>query len=209
MKVLIIMVSLLTQVALAGTALALPVSVNFGNLIESKDITIPNPSVTVNGIEMTYDEFINGTGFAVVDSAGIYGTTGGTLLFNFITAPATSLEMNYSLLDAVTDPQSARISDGLTALFFGGGNYLGHVSTPADFFAYDPMDPTFGWAFGTLSFSGPMFDQVAMLFSPDASLFTIDSVTYEPVPEPATFILLAVGLLGIGVWQYRKRITCG
>lgn len=201
MKWVFVIIALLGQLVATGAAMA--VTVDFSGVITT-DIT--NSSYPIGGISFRYDDFASGVDFATIGPSGIFGTTGGVLVSDFST-PATALNVGFSLLDAVsTGPQ---IPDALTALFYSGGTFLDFVSVAADFSAYDPtVDPTFGLAIGTLAYSGPAFDQALMYFSLDAPFFTVDSVSYQPVPEPGTFLLLVSSLIGLGSWRiFRRRVS--
>ncbi len=206
MKRFIVAIILLTQVVVAGAALATPVTLDFSGITNVQDVTIPNPPVTLNGVTISYDNNANGVDYAVIDSAGIFGTTVGSLNLDF-SIPATMLALDFSLLDATSaSGYGSQISDSLIALFFRNGVFLDSISVAANFFAYDPTaDPTLGFATGLLAYTGSAFDQATMFFSMDAPFFTASNVSYEPVPEPATFMLLAVGLLGFSGWRYYGR----
>ena len=57
----------------------------------------------------------------------------------------------------------------------------------------------------TLSFSyqGSPFGVADLLFAAEADSFTMNTVSYVPVPEPMSFMMLASGLLGLAVLRRR------
>ncbi|MFA7060786.1 MAG: PEP-CTERM sorting domain-containing protein [Pedobacter sp.] len=214
MKRIIVMIILLVQIVVVGTALAVPVNLDFTS-VPGIDVTT-STTFTLNGVTISYDDGGSGTDFAHVgpsqftgnsgpELAGIIGDTGGKLIFDFTTS-ATALNIGFTLLEAVsTTPQ---VSDALIVLYFyDNGNLLGITTTPADFFASDPTaDPTLGLASGILAYSGTAFDHAELFFSTEAaSIFAIENMSYEPVPEPGTIVLLAAGLIGLGVLRFKRQ----
>jgi len=180
----------------AGVAVALPVSVDFSTVSMTTDITMPN-SLTLGKVLFRYDDFGSGVDTAQIDSAGIFGSTGGSLIFDFFT-PADALQFNFSLLDVTGD-----IPDALQAIVFSfNGATVDSTTAGATFVPYDPANPAGGGdALGTLAYKGPMFDEAQMFFSTDASLFTVDQASYNPLPEPGTLALLGGALLGLRGWR--------
>ena len=203
MNRIIVLIVLLAQIVMAGTALAVPVNLDFTSA-PGVDVTTSSP-FSLNGVTISYDDYGSGLDFANVGSSGIIGSMGGVLIFDFNTS-ATALNIGFSLLDAVSN--TPQLSDALTVVFYGKGNFLDSTTAPADFFAYDSnADPTLGFASGILAYSGTVFDHAELYFSSEALYFTVDNVSYEPVPEPGTIVLLAVGLFGLGIWRF-KRQSC-
>lgn len=218
MRCFTIAIVLLTQVIMAGAALAVPVTVDFSVLGPPSndppltvDITTAvNPAgLTLNGVRLSYDDFGSGVDFTFLDEAGVFGTTGGGLIFDFDT-PATGLNADVLLLDAVSDEST--LDDAMIAVFFMDGVFLDFASVAADFLAYDPAnDPTLGFAIASLAYAGLAFDHVEMFMSIDAPFFAASNINYEPVPdaapvpEPATFVLSAFGLMGLVGWRILRR----
>ena len=208
------MIILLVQIVVVGTALAVPVNLDFTSA-PAPDIDLTTTTFTLNGVTISYEGDGSPNDFAHVgpsqftgnsgpELAGIIGNTGGKLIFDFTTS-ATALNIGFTLLEAVsTTPQ---VSDALITLYFyDNGNLLGITTTPADFFASDPAaDPTLGLASGILAYSGTAFDHTELFFSTEAPIFAIENMSYEPVPEPGTIVLLAVGLIGLGVLRFKRQ----
>ena len=199
---------LAAQFAVAGGALALTIPVNFNLVNGTVDITNPNPPVLIGDVGIGYDEQGAGTTAFVSDSTGTYGAGihGGTgiiapgpppvelnaaVQLNFVTAPILPYILHLGfILDgpAMTDPI------GLAAYFTLQNNYVAYLELPVTL-----NTPT------TYDFPVGVFDYVTLYFTADASLFHITDLAYDPVPEPSTMVLLASGLLGLGVLRFARR----
>jgi len=186
---------------LAGSALATPVQIDFSTVGTTTDITLPN-SITLNGVTFSYDNFGSASPLdtASVDSAGIFGSTFGALLFNF-GSPVFGLSFDFSVLN-VTPP----VANTLQAFFSNGDSV-----TVDGGFVPSVSDPTLGDAVGRLAYgSFSAFDQATMFFNPVGApdspfFFTVSNVAYDPVPEPATIGFVGAGLIGLIAWRRCAR----
>lgn len=193
MKRILLSVVLFVQLALTGGALAEQVAVDFSVLgIDSIDITSSlNPDgYTLNGITFRYDDFASGVDYASVDSSGVFGSTGGALIMDF-GASITALDFDFSLIGV-----DAAVPDALFAILKLGGEDVLYPSFPADSYL-----PQVGEAFGSFTYAGLAFDQAVLFFSFDALAFTVENISYNPVPIPSSFPLLASGILGLMGWR--------
>ena len=176
---------------LATTVWAAPITVDFSVLDTTSSISVADlpGGLTLNGVTMWYDPQGNPTS-AAADQLGIYGDTNGLLVLQFAT-PATQLSFDFSIL-SVFGPTS----QGAFAMF---NNLPGDiVIAPGNYVPDDPSNPLLGGAsYGTLSYTGPAFDQADIYFSLDGPIFTAGNITYTPVPEPATLCLLGLGAIGL------------
>jgi len=204
MKRIFLVMVVLAQVAVAGVALATPVAVDFSGLNTTVDLGVVTfPPFALNGVTFTYDSQGNldsnynpTTAFA--DSIGIYGYVLGALSFTF-SAPANGLNFNFALLNA-TGPTAY----GVVALFGYGGIWGDSVVVPAAADAFGNI------AGGSLAYSGAPFDQAVMYFSYDPllnndQLFSVDTISYDPVPIPGALPLVGSGLLVLAGWGWRFR----
>jgi len=193
MKRIFLVLVVLSQVALAGVALANTVTVDFSVLgSDVVDITTPNPGYTLNGITFLYDNF--GTTDLPLPSAqvshnGISGAYNGLLEFNFNNL-AQSLNFHFSI-----DPAASySVDNGLLISITNDSNdvYISGMSTQSD-------------GTGVFSFTGDAFDQAAIYFPFNGEIFSVNNITYDPVPLPPTMLLLGSGLLGMAGWRrFRK-----
>ena len=216
MKKYIVVSLFLAQVLLTGAAMAMSVDFSvLGPPANDPPLTVDittasNPAgFTLSGVTFRYDDFGSGVDFSFIDENGLFGTTGGMLALDFST-PATGLTLNFALLDAISSSgDGSQMPDSMVALFFSNGVFQDSTSIAADFLAYDMgIDPTLGLATGLLNYQGRAFDQAVMYLSPDAPFFTVSDVTTAtaPVPEPATSVLMATGLIfGLAGWQRHRR----
>jgi hypothetical protein len=187
--------------ALSATAQAGPVAVDFSVLMvagvdHAVDITTPS-SITLNGVTFTYDNFgtpINELGdpvFAQAQAFGIFGNPNNGVLEMSFATPVTGLSFLYSNLSNTVGP----VEDALLALLgFPNGDLNGIVITPGNL--NDSL---------TFDYQGPAFSVASLYFAVEAQYFTIENITYTPVPEPSTLLLLGSGLAGLAGLGWRRN----
>lgn len=199
MKRILAVVPVLALMLVAGSASAAPITVNFGALgTNSVDImALNNPSgQTLDGVNFLYEASVD-TDFAFMDQNGVLGTTGGGLILGF-DAPVAALWLDFFDLGLT----AASDEFGLLAVFDNG----------EDMQLVGTFDPLSGAQFGQLAHvANSPFQSVSLYFPLQASLFSIDAVSYElapttaPVPEPATLLLTASGFLALARFTRRRR----
>ncbi len=204
MSILVTLIAALIAIPLTAIASALPITIDFSQT-PTTDITFPH-SVTIDNVTFYYDNTPAGNGVAVVNSIGITGDTGAitnpgpsqveannVLTIDFTVTPIPQiykLLVKFSLPGISKDDPSGAFAD-----LFLLGAWVAHVDVPI--FMADPN--------ATVQYSGTAFDQIFLSFSADAPKFFVSEVTYTPVPEPGTIILVAAGLLGLGVLRRGKK----
>jgi len=213
----LLMIGLLAQFVLAGSALAAPVTVDFSVLASTVDITVQNnpAPLTLNGVNIQFDNYDIATDFASADSLGIYGhSTNGPVVLNFnngipdtVGTSVRMLSLDFSL-ESVTGP--VPVDSGFALLAYvstADGSVGDNVTLSGTYAPYDPNVPDLGSVTGHLAYEGGIaFDQATIWFAfPSANydipLFTVSNIVYDTAPEPATMSLLALG----GVAMLRRR----
>jgi len=211
MKRITVLITLIAVlVALPITVVALPISIDFSSVPAPPgfiDITNTQGNVPGDPVSFYYDNTpAGGFGTAQINLGGITGDTGildpgpppiefnNTLAVDFTGAPIPEimkLLVRFSLPGMTLDDSFGAMAD-----FYYLGDFVNHVDV--EVLQADPN----GTIQNTCSF---IFDYVIISFSTDAPTFQISEITYEPVPEPGTIILVAAGLLGLGGLRFARR----
>jgi hypothetical protein len=231
MKKALIAIALLALTT-GSIARAASISVDFGSLTEP--VNILGSGTSINGVNFSYDPAGDpgnpptpcafdagqgGTQFtfacvgAQVDSSGLAGTTDGGYVLNFSNG-IFALQFGFGLLSTLTPiPEDEEF--GVTALFFNGPDLTDIFTVSPDGNAM--ICDGFGGCQGGFQYTGPGFNQVVLNFIPASTgdelegmafgqtLVNISDMSYDEVPEPGTFILLAFGLAGFGATKFLRR----
>ncbi len=56
-----------------------------------------------------------------------------------------------------------------------------------------------------ISYTSSGFDIAYVQFHDFGDYYTLDDISYNPIPEPGTLMLLGTGLLGLGVFRFRRK----
>jgi hypothetical protein len=196
MKKFHIFFALIALVMIVAPAKANIITVDFSGFGSNfDDITTQNNPpgftgiATPDGLTFAYDDSDNdGLDFAAISGTGIFGTTPHILSMDFGPTQfgmAKGLWIDFALIGAI----DSFVPVGLFVLLDNGELAL------ADAYGFP------GISFGTLSYEGSPFSRAFLAFSPEAQYFDISGVSYEPVPEPSTMILLGSGLAGFFFWR--------
>ena len=208
----------LAMFTFAGSALATPVIVDFSVLGTTVDITVQNnpAPLTLNGVNIQFDNYGIAGDFASADSLGIYGhSVNGPVVLNFnngfpgtVGVSVSKLSLDFTL-ESVTGP--VPLDSGFALLAYvstADGSVGDNVILSGIYAPYDPNVPDLGSVSGHMAYEGGIaFDQATIWFAfPSANydipLFTVSNIVYD-TPEPLTLSLLAVGAIGL----IRRRRT--
>jgi hypothetical protein len=110
------------------------------------------------------------------------------LLLLTFSAPVTQLSFDYRDNSSTL---SGSVNDALTVMPLNG-NLIGPIPGPLN---------------QTLSFNyqGAPFDMVNLFFALEADSFAVNTISYTLAPEPASFLILASGVLGLAVLRRRSN----
>lgn len=179
-------VSLVLLLASRGAALADPVTLTFGELTPraANGVSIAGVTFgfTVNGLPSgaaIYNAF-GPPSLAFVQSPALVGNTAGVLTLNFA-VPVDSLQFGVALSSL------APFAPGFAVLLYDEN---------AQAFAVVgvPTAPILTFSEGQFRFSGALVSRAVIAFHPSAAQFALDNLTFTPVPEPMTLLLLGAGL---------------
>lgn len=200
-----------------------PVNVDFNILTGNTDITVGGSPgfLTLDGITFTFlpseifppgdpppDPIVNPLDFGNIDSNGVFGSTHGTLHFDFA-APAVGLRFTYHVLSV--PPPVPPLSDSNPSLstFFSNGDAPTVAGTAGA--GEEIVDITGNLVYTT----GSPFTSVDLWFSPvvvDLNgtavpyFFDLNNLSYDPaVPEPGTFALFGCGVILLGAAKMRRK----
>jgi hypothetical protein len=225
----------IAMLALMGSiGLAAPISVDFGSLPQPLNILNTStaidgvsfnydPGGDPGNPPLGCDFDLGGPGTQItlacvgaqLDTSGLQGTTDGAYVFNFSNT-AHTLQFMFGLYSSIS-PVPENDAFGASAFFFNGPDLT-------DIFTLTGDDGTLacdgaGNCAAIFQYSGPAFTQVVLNFTPAGSggddleqlatygqnIVSVYDLSYEEIPEPGTFILLGVGLAGLGVTKRLRR----
>jgi hypothetical protein len=176
------------------------------------DVGISTP-ITFNDVGITSDapstvSDVPNLGYALMGPV-TNGAVGNIVYMDF-TLLSDRFQMNFALNNILSvPPPTTTITDALSIQFLDANLNLVYAPTP---FAAS-YDAVSGFYLGSVNvtpsnLSGQWFEFANLSFDPsqvEADTSYIRNVTYNPTPEPSTYVLLAISLGVVGF--ARKRMT--
>lgn len=165
-----------------------------GNMVFGHLTSASSPNV---GGELTWDEDTGSTCFFTLEGCAAVAAHGPSLLLIFDSPVRT-----VSILGTAEGDNSAAVS-----AFDGGGNIIGSCFTyglvlPGNNGGGCAQAYSQGWGWFTVS-SATTSISYALIGGADFA--SISQITFGTAPEPATFGLMTLGLLGLA-WSQRRRL---
>jgi hypothetical protein len=217
--------TLLTTLALAALALALPAhaasitSSVYGTGVTQlpgspTDFTFIGNGGVLDDFTLTQvgDGFYNGSGSnqdsVITSPLGLVTQTGieyhnAPPLLNFTLSSSTFDYSDFDVFVAFNNYPDGNVS-GEALTLFAPDNTTILVPTVTQDTTYSRFSAT---SLSVVEFEvkGATMNDVLRLSAQSTAEDTVGAVSFESVPEPSTYALMSVGLIGLAAWQMRKR----
>lgn len=179
-------VALFVLVAARGAAQADPVTLTFGELTPrtANGVSIAGVTFgfTLNGVpsrDAVYNQLSPGP-LVFLQGPALVGNAAGQLTLNFA-RPVDLLKFDVAL-------------SLISPLTQGFGVQLYDVNLQPFSFLIVSTAPILTFSEGEFRFSGALVSRAVIVFNSGVSRFALDNLTFNPVPEPASLVLLGAGL---------------